>query len=36
MDYLTVGSVMILAIGVITALLWLIAEKVIDFERRKS
>lgn len=34
MDYLTVGSVMIIAIGIIMLLVWKIAQKVVEFERR--
>ena len=36
MDYLTVGSVMIVTIGVITMLLWKITQKIIEFERREG
>jgi len=34
MDYLEVGAFMTIAIWVIIMLLWKIAEKVIEFERR--
>jgi hypothetical protein len=34
MDHLKVGLVMIFAIGVIATLLWYLAQKVIEFERR--